>query len=228
MSLARWARWAPVTGILAAAALVVGFVAIGATPPDSADSGQTILAFAREHRGGLLTSVYLTGLALVFVVWFLGSLAVRLREVGEQRLAAIAFGSGLVIAAVALVQATALAAIAWRPDDLGARDAKLLYSLQELMDTTAAFPLAALAGAAGIAALRSAALPRWLGWASLAMGVVMLVRGANFAETGFFAPQNGFTFLSFVLTLAWLVATSVVLLRASASEHAPVQAPASV
>jgi hypothetical protein len=58
--------------------------------------------------------------------------------------------------------------------------------------------------ATGLAVLRTSALPRWLGWASLALALVMAV------------PPLGFFGLVLGLPL-WTLAVSVLLFRASRS-----------
>ena len=63
--------------------------------------------------------------------------------------------------------------------------------------------------ATAIASLSSRALPKWLAWAALVIGIVALTPG------GFFA------FLAFML---WTIATSIVLWRARSAEP-PATAP---
>jgi hypothetical protein len=57
-----------------------------------------VLSNSREIKVGAI----LLGLALITFVWFVSSLAARLRDAGEPRLAAIAFGGAVATAVFAI------------------------------------------------------------------------------------------------------------------------------
>src|SRR2546425_712695 len=98
----RWERLAAVSGIGFAAAVLVGSFLPG-TPPKPDDPISKIQAFFVDHRTKYLASVLVFGAGLAFFLWFLGVLRSVLRrgEGGTGRLSALAFGAGLVVAAVA-------------------------------------------------------------------------------------------------------------------------------
>src|SRR5205814_299241 len=83
------------------------------SPPDAGDAASSWSAFVHDHRTGILLSAYLSGLAVVFFLWFLGALANWMREGGEGRLAAVALASGAVLAMLAALSVAIQGAVAW-------------------------------------------------------------------------------------------------------------------
>src|SRR6058998_1743046 len=76
---ARWERWAAATGISFFVLLAVSSFIVPAAPPKANDSIAKITDYYVKHRKALLIAGYLGGLALVFALWFLGSLRSYLR-----------------------------------------------------------------------------------------------------------------------------------------------------
>ena len=103
MDESRWEKLAAGTGIVAFLLIFVSTLIAG-TPPKADDPVSKIIAYGVDHRTALLTGGYLSGLAVVFALWFAGSLRSYLRsmEGGTGRLSAVAFGGGLVSGSVAL------------------------------------------------------------------------------------------------------------------------------
>ena len=103
------------------------------------------------------------------LIWFLGELWARLRsaEGGNGRLSGIAFGGGLVAAAMFLLVDMVNLAGAIRADEDGKIDpgvAATLYDVSGLSIAAAAFALSVLAFATAAVAFRTGVLPRWLAW----------------------------------------------------------------
>jgi len=96
----KWDRWAPLSGIAFIGLIVTTFFLPPKSPPTVADSAAEWASHLQDHRTALLISSYITGIALVFFLLFLGSLASRLRGAGEARLATVALGGGLVTAGI--------------------------------------------------------------------------------------------------------------------------------
>jgi hypothetical protein len=63
---------------------------------------------------------------------------------------------------------------------------------------------AVLLSATAVVVFRTGALPRWLGWSAAVLSPALLV-GVAFATSIGFVP--------YVLTMVWIVATSIVLIR---------------
>lgn len=226
MSLAKasWERLAPLSGV-AFVVLIVISNAIFSPPGYGASRLRLTAYFLDHHRRGLVAGM-LAGLALVAFLWLLGSLARALREAGEERMAAIAFGGGLLGLAVGAVQTIILTGLAFRVarDDPGL--VKGLYDLRATTSTMLAFPLAALAAATAVAVLRGRSLPAWYGWASALTGLVTIFRGGALAHNGFYSPGGGYGTITFIVILLWVLATTFVLMRESTPARAGLGTPA--
>jgi hypothetical protein len=190
--------------------IVAGFVAD--LPPIDSRAVEIADYFDDEHVV-VVTSVYFQGLALVCLLFFLSGLAVGLGRAGEQWLAATQLGAGVALVALSGEAAIVLGALAWQATD-DPFVAQSLFDLALLGHTFSFFPLAAVASAAGLAVLRGGVLPRLYGWAALAAAAVFLVAAATYGGSGFFAPGGGYSEVALLVLLAWVGATSGLMLRA--------------
>jgi len=93
----------------------------------------------------------------------------------------------------------------FRHTDLDAVSASILYGLSNGIFVISWAAVAAFLVAAGVASLWSRALPSWLGWAALVIGVALFLAVA--------APLGVFWYLPYLLFFIWVLAASVVLLR---------------
>lgn len=153
---------------------------------------------------------------------FLGSLASGLRQAedGDGTLSATAFGAGLMAVTIKLASAAPILAARDAPVGLAPQLAHTLQAINNASFTLTFFPLAVLLAAVTGVAVRSAALPGWLGWtaAPLAAALVVggLVGGADLDSEWAGLPMPLFT--------VWVVAASVVLIRRAGRRPAPVGA----
>jgi hypothetical protein len=85
--------------------------------------------------------------------------------------------------------------------------ASLLYGLSNGFFAASWFAIAGLLLAAGLGALASKALPRWLGWSAMVTGV-----GYFFAAC---VPLTNLWFIPYAVFYFWVLAVSVVLLRSA-------------
>ena len=100
-----WERHAPLTGVVAVVLWVIGAILLqsgGRADQEAAASEH--LTFYAENEGKILVGAFLFGLGTLFFIWFLGSLRDRLYrgEGGTGRVSAIAWGGGLITAAMLL------------------------------------------------------------------------------------------------------------------------------
>ena len=228
-ALKRLERWAPASGIVFVGLMVVAFVLIG-EPAGYDDSGSSIATWLADNRRDLLLATILHGGALLMFLWYLGSLGTRLREAGEARLGAVAFGAGVVIAGMAAVTITIVGGLAYGIEqNTDSAMIKTLYDLQLAVGPLFAWPLAALAGATALASLRTGIFPQWYGLASAAGTVWFVVAGLSWAREGFFEVDGAAVWVGLIVFLAWTLVSSVVLLQqAQAREEAPRAAMASM
>lgn len=225
----NWERWAPASGILFVALLVIAMLVAG-SPASYDDTGSSIATWLSDNRRDLLISTILQGAGLALFLWYLGSLATRLRDGGEARLATVAVAAGIVVAGLAVVTILTVAGLAYgttqSPD---AATVKVLYDLQLAAGPLFAWPLAALAGATAIASLRSGVFPQWYGLLSAGGTAYFVLSGFTWKQDGVFAVDGGIAFICLIVFLAWTLVTSVVLLQqAQAREEAPRAAMASM
>ena len=219
----KWERWVPITGILFVVSYIVAFAIAGEQP--KADEGAGAIRAYYEDDSAILTATYIFGIALVFFLSYVGTLATRLREAGQQRLAAVAFGGGITIAGIAMLDGIVSATLGYRPP---ADDAVLqaLYDVHLLANVIVSFPAVVLVGAAALAAQRAAVFPSWFNAATAIAAIAFLVSGATFDSSGFFAPGGGYSLITTIAFMAWAVVSSFILLRQLQGTEAPQAATA--
>jgi hypothetical protein len=178
----RWERYGPLSGILAVVLWVISvFVIESADSPGEDAGGAEIAAYFESDGSKLLAGSFIFMVGTAVFIWFLGSLRARLfwAEGGAGRVTAIVFGSGLVVAAMSMGLMAPQAAGGLMADETDAPiDPGAAQAFEALGD---GFFVAAEATvfvfflAIALAAFRTRALPVWLGWASLVLGIVALV-----------------------------------------------------
>jgi hypothetical protein len=151
-------------------------------------------------------------LGFLFFLFFLGSLwsALHRAEGGSGWLSATAFGAGLMAVTIKIASAAPVLAARYRAAD--GLDPQLARTLQDINDASfflTFFPLAVLLVVFAIVAIRSGALPRWLGWIAAVLSAAFLAGGmAGSADLAF-----EWAGLPMILFTVWVIATSVVLIR---------------
>jgi hypothetical protein len=192
-----WRRFGAASGIFYVVLTILGSDVLGGTK-----TGTGIL-------------VELIGFA--FFPFFLGSLWACLRSAEGDGgwLSAAAFGGGLVALAVKLASvAPVLAVRAGEGMDPGI--AKALIAMNDVSFSITFLPLAVMLAAAAIVAIRTGALPRWLGWGAAAVALGLL--GALSAVVVSPSPPE-WVFLAMLLFALWTVATSIALIRRTGEPH---------
>lgn len=197
-------RIAPLSGLLAVAMTVVAFLLLGDTP-DIDTPGRQVGSYYDAHQGRTYVSLYLLVLAGALFVFFAAYLArvVRSTPSSVDWLRRVVLAGGVLIAAGFWTGAAITLALA----DLSDKSSAGRDSLQALNALNEDFFIPFVGGmgllllAAGLATVRAAtsALPRWLGWAGIVVGVLV------------FIPWVGF--FAFMLSGLWVIVTSVLLAR---------------
>jgi hypothetical protein len=199
--------------VLFVALAVTAFI-IGGETPGTDDSPLKILKFYIDNDTSQLWAGAFLAWSVVPFMFFLGVIRSTLREAEGQvaRLSAVAFGGGIILA----IGALSFAAFTFTLGDV-ADDGLTPQAAQALnaLNSDFFFPVAAggatLMLATGIASVVSRALPPWLGWVAIVIGIASLTPG------GFFA---------FLVFLLWTLIVSVLLWRARASETTTAAPPA--
>jgi hypothetical protein len=178
----RWERYAPLAGIVAVILWVISIIVIeSADSPGEDAGGEEIARYFESDGGTILAASFIFMVGTAVFIWFLGSLRARLfwAEGGAGRVTAIVFGSGLVVAAMSMglmaPQAAGglMAEETDAPIDPGA--AQAFEALGDGFFVAAEATVFVFFLAVAVAAFRTRALPVWLGWASLVLGIVALV-----------------------------------------------------
>jgi hypothetical protein len=198
----RWPAWAPLLGIAFVVLVVLAFI-VGGETPDVDDSPQKVLDFYNDNDSEQVWAGALLAWGTVVFLFFLGVLRTTLHvaEEGMARLSAVAFAGGVVLAIGMLSFAGFTFALGDAADHLTPDAAQALHVLNSDFFFPVAAGLGTLLIATGISSIRSRALPAWLAWSALVIGIVAVT------------PIGFFAFLAFGL---WTIATSVVLWQAGA------------
>jgi hypothetical protein len=166
-----------------------------------------IASYYGLHRVGLEIESLADGIGMMLLVVFAATFHARLGSIPSLT----ALAGAAIVAACTLGQVAAFHALAFRPNPEPFR-AALLNDLQSFSFQVTTFPTLLFLGAASVAILGSAALPRWLGLAAAAAAVLQPVAWISFfAPSGILAAGSLPDIVAFAALLAWLAASSVTL-----------------
>jgi hypothetical protein len=209
----EWGRWAPLAAIGTVILWGAGFFTVESAEhnPDEGTGAEAVIYFQEDAMNIYLGSVLLMGGSLL-LIWFVSTLRSRIAGGFASRLGSVVFGAGLAIAMSAMALPAAQVGGAF----LGEEDEEVMEpaAAQALFYATDGFFIAAMYASALLVLATTVAilsgrlaLPRWLGWAGILLGIWLLI-----APIGWLA-------LVFVFPV-WLILVAVLLLRA---ESAPAQ-----
>jgi hypothetical protein len=208
-------RWLTAASGLVAAVLVAVGGLLGPTDPPGFDAlPEQVVRWTLDDRRRLLASsaVIAVGLALL-IVFYAGLRAMVGRAEGAPALlATVAYGSFLVVIAMALVgvafaQVQAFAALDGGPDTV-----RTLHEVRYVVVNLSAAPTIVSAAAFGVVMVRTGFPARWLGWGSALVALAHVPALFALSRTGAFSPTGGFAQLGPLVFLAWLLCVSVTLL----------------
>jgi hypothetical protein len=176
--LSRLSRLAPLTGVVFAVLAGAAF-ALSNAPPGAESSGGPVIAFYKAHSSSQQASDFLWMLAFAFFVLFAGSLRAYLRRtLAAEALSSVVLAGAAMMAVGASVYFGFDGALAAVPSHLDPAAAQALNVLALKLF----YPLSAggfvFGIASGLAILRGARLPEWLGWVVIAIGIVTVTPGA--------------------------------------------------
>ena len=179
-----WERRAPLTGVIAFVLIALAFI-IGGETPDFDASPTEALDFYVDNEGSQFAASILLFYGALFLTLFAAVLRVRLQRLDSKAnaTALLAFAGGLVLALGILFFAGFTFTLADAGDALDPAAAQTLNALNGDFFFPIAFGTALFMLGAGVGILRggAAALPRWLGWVAIVIGVVAATPGGFFA-----------------------------------------------
>lgn len=190
-------RVAPMSGVLFGVLLIGAFLVNPNT--DFMPPAEEVVAFYGASPLRAMTAAYLILLSAAALTWFTASIYRRLRRLDDDggRLSMLAAFGGVLAAAMLALSAVATVAAAERLSIVGAIDAGAAATLFDIsgIATGNAAPIGfgILIASTGLVVLRSATVPRWLGWVSLliALGLFTPVAWALVAIALVWVPATG-------------------------------------
>jgi hypothetical protein len=177
----RLSRLAPLTGLLFAVLAVVAIVT-GGESPGTNEPPAKIVAYYATHRSEVKTSALLFALAFLILVLFAASLRSYLRRTpAAEGLSALVLAGSVLIAAGTSISSGVEFGLANEIHHLGP---EAVQTLNFITEEVAFLPVVGgaflLALASGLAILRGARLPKWLGWVAIVLGIAALIPPASF------------------------------------------------
>lgn len=202
---------APLTGVVFIVLIIVGFIVTG-EPPDANDPVQDIVDFYVDEKNSIEAGVFILALGTVFFIFFANYLRTVFRETS---LSATILVGAAIFAVGGGIDGTILIATAEAADDIEPTSVQTLQALWDNDFVPFAIGITVFLVSVGLSILRTAVLPKWLGWIVLVLALVSVT------PAGFIAfPGTGLLVL--VLSI-WLTLRAR---RAAAPPAAPPAAPA--
>jgi hypothetical protein len=203
----------PLSGIAFVALIVIG-LAVGGSSPSPDAAADEVVSFYRDNENRARTGTWFFAFAMPFLPLFASSLAgVRRPEAEDSRV----IWRRVLLLGAAIMSATLGVAITTQLALANSTEPQVAPEVMQALNVIASHVVYALLPATGTMMLGAAGwllgrerVERWLGWAALVLGISL------------FVPFIGV--LAFVLSLLWIIITSIILFRTRAAE--PVRAPA--
>ncbi|HEV8248938.1 MAG TPA: hypothetical protein VGQ15_03105 [Gaiellaceae bacterium] len=199
-------------GILAVALFLASFIVVYGvgTVPDRNDASPADFAqYFQQEDGSIWLGSLLMGLAAVAFLFYVGALRSVL---SGSRLSGTLLAGGIGTAVLILCNIapplSGAVLVSDRDSPIDPSTATTLMFLGDGFFIAAFYAAAVFVGAAGLAVLRTGVLPRWLGWVSLVLALVMMI------------PWFGFLGFIFLFPV-WIVGTTLWLWSRPAMAAAP-------
>jgi hypothetical protein len=203
----------PLTGLVFIVLIIVGFIVQG-EPPDANDPIQDIIDFYKDDKDSIEAGVFLLALGTVFFIFFANYLRTVFRE---SSLSATILVGAAIFAVGGAIDGTILIATAEAVDDIEPASVQTLQALWDNDFIPLAIGITVFLVSVGVSILRTAVLPKWLGWIVLVLALVSVT------PVGFFAfPGTGLL----ILVLSIWLAVKERKAAAPPSAAAPPPAPA--
>jgi hypothetical protein len=208
-----------IAGILFVVFALVGFLLPGAPP--KANEAAKITTYLVSKRGDILASDFILGISVTFFLIFVASLRTHLggADAGGLRPGAIVLAGGVTAVALLLAGTAVTNGAAFRVAAAG--DVNLntaLYDTSNGLFFLSGFGFAAFFIGAALAGSATRALPSAVVATAPLLALIQIVGAIGlFAKSGFLAIGGAFGYISVLVSLAWVLAVSVVLLRPARS-----------
>jgi hypothetical protein len=198
---------APLTGVVFVVLAIIGF-AIGGEPPGADDPPEEIVQHYVDNDSSVMFGAALATIAATFAVFFFGYLrkVLRAAEGAGGMLSLVAFAGAVIFALGIAIDSMISFTLAETAEDI---DPTAVQGLQALWDNDF-LPLAlgtqVLWFATGLSVVLHGALPKWLGWVAIVLGVIAVT------PIGFVAALLG---------AIWILIVSVMLTQRARAASPP-------
>ena len=164
---------APLTGVAFVLIVIIGF-AVSGEPPDIDDPAQEIVDFYVDNDTRAMVGAMLEGIAATLFVFFAGYLRRVLRAAEGERgfLSAVAFAGATIFAVGIAIDATITMALAETAEDIDPGAVQALAALFQNDYMPFAVGLQLFFLATGLVVVRTGAIPKWIGWVAILLGVI--------------------------------------------------------
>lgn len=208
----QWDQYAAFAGLLSVLFLFGGWFVYG-SGPSVTDDPATILDFFANNYNRVIWSMFVQGLGVLAMIWFMAALIMAMREAGETLLAVAAglsFAVALALGSAATIMRSGIAFISVgnvTPDTVA-----VIFHLGSVIDTGQNMISAGFFLTVAIAALRTRFIPAGWGWVSIAAGLWAVASTTALNHTGFWSPNQA-GFLNLVFYVVWVGGTSILLMK---------------
>jgi hypothetical protein len=199
-------------GMISLVFIVLGWLIYG-SGPTVADSPDTILNFFLNNHDKVIWSMFVQGLGVLAMIWFMAALTIFLRDAGQTVMAyaaAISFAVALALGSTATIMRSGIAFISAAEATAGT--AATVFYLGSVLDTGQNMISAGFFLAFAIAVLRSGCLPSGWAWLSVIAGLYAVASTTALNQTGFWSPHAA-GFLNMVFYVVWLGGTSFLMVK---------------
>jgi Domain of unknown function (DUF4386) len=197
----------PLMGVIFVVLFAVVFVLLGEGQDATKKSAEDIQSYYQDHESKEFIASIVIGYASISLLFFAGYLRRVLRDAegSSGTLSAVAFAGAIIFAGGAIVSASLHLALSDLADETDVVDPVVLQTINAIdWDNFLFFPvgLGTLVLASGISVVRHGALPKWLGWLGVVVGILS------------YTPAFPATFIGAPL---FILITSIILLMRSRS-----------
>jgi hypothetical protein len=205
-----WRRFDPLAGVVAVVLWIFGtFLLENTDRPEGKDSA-AFAGWVGDNDTELIAGTLVFGFGVLFFLWFLGALRVRLGEAegGARQLTAVAFMGGIATSVMMLAVYLPHAQAAVDHDNMSDTAIESVVHVGDAFFGGVELFAIPLLLASGLVARSTGALPRWLAWFSLVLALVLAV-----IPIGWLGVYLGLPL--------WTLITAVVLFRSGSRPAAP-------
>lgn len=218
MSTPNWDRLWRSAGIQAVGLFILAFFLHG-SPPGVGASPDTLASFYDGSRIRILIAVFLSGMAVLNLLWFAAAIRGALRDAGQDGWGAAVTASSAALGALLFLLLAVCSALAYRIAVPGSPTFAVgLNDFAWACVVLTSFPRAMFIMSGSFGLWRAGMISNALFTACVAAVVLALLGGSTWATGGAWAPDGAYSrFVSPLILLLWVVVVSRVLLTRPAT-----------